>query len=276
MSQAHDLKFSLVIPAFNEEAAIASVVDDADEALREQFLEYEIIVVDDGSRDHTPEILSLLSRNNPRVRFCRLPQNQGYGRALRVGFEAANGTVVGFTDADGQFDLNEISKLTDKLHESPIVVGCRVQRNDPWLRRFLSKGYNCLARTFLRTRVRDCDCALKVFQRDVLKRLLPNSTGFFVNTEMLFHADRLGYDVVEVPVTHRPRRAGVSKVGWHHVPSTFLTFARFWRSEVALPWVSDTLMSLKGFANSWRRLRLPQWSVAGHRVEPIAPRRESV
>ena len=276
MSHAHDLSFSLVIPAFNEEAAIASVVAEADVALWRQFEEYEIIVVDDGSRDKTPEILSRLSLNNPRVRFCRLPQNQGYGRALRVGFEAANGTVVGFTDADGQFDLKEISTLTDKLHESPIVVGCRVNRNDPWLRRFLSKGYNCLARTFLRTRVRDCDCALKVFQRDALNRIMPNSTGFFVNTEMLFHADRLGYAVVEVPVTHRPRQAGVSKVGWHHVPSTFATFARFWRSEVASPWASDIALSLKRAANSWRKLRLPRWSEVAHRVDPLAPRRESV
>ena len=263
----NDVRFSLVIPAFNEEAAIASVVAEADAVLQSQFQEYEIVVVDDGSTDHTPDILLLLTVNNHRLRFCRLPENQGYGRALRVGFESARGQVIGFTDADGQFNLNELTKLWAELDEVPIVVGCRVDRQDPWLRRFLSKGYNRLARTFLRTRVRDCDCALKLFQRSALRKLLPSSSNFFVNTEMLFHAERLGLTIREVAVTHRRRRAGQSKVGWHHVPGTLATFVQFWLKQVATPWLS---------ANVGRTPRLPRWSVVAHRVDRLAPHRESV
>src|SRR5439155_8136655 len=114
----------------------------------------------------------------------------------------------------------------------PIVAGYRADRKDPWRRRFLSRGYNALARALLGTRVRDCDCALKVFRREALANLLPESRGFFVNTEMLARARRLGYAVAEVAVAHRPRAGGVSKVSLREVPRTLRTLLGFWWREV--------------------------------------------
>jgi dolichol-phosphate mannosyltransferase len=224
---------SLVIPAFNEADGIATAVEEADAALGELFERYEILVVDDGSSDDTAAIVERLAVAFPAVRLLRHEGNRGYGAALRTGFEAATFERIAFTDADGQFDLSDLAKMVPLADEYPIVAGYRVDRKDPWRRRFHSKGYNLLARNFLGTRVRDCDCALKVFRRDALANLLPKSRGFFVNTEMLTRAEQFGYEVIEVPVTHRPRLSGESKVSLREVPRTLRTLLAFWWREVA-------------------------------------------
>ena len=223
---------SLILPAFNEDAVIESAIVEADSALRRQFRDYEIIVVDDGSSDRTVGLVREMIADRPNVRLIRHSENYGYGAALRTGFEAATHDRIAFTDADCQFDLLELGELVRRTSQSPIVVGRRVKRKDPWRRRFLSRGYNWLARSFLGTRVRDCDCALKVFRREALTNLMPESRGFFVNTEMLTRARQLGYRVVEVPVTHRPRLGGDSKVSLWEVPRTFQTLIGFWWTQV--------------------------------------------
>jgi dolichol-phosphate mannosyltransferase len=225
---------SLVIPAFNEEAGIRQAILEADEALQGLLRPYEILVVDDGSRDETGVVVAQCAAQLPPVRFLRHPQNRGYGAALRTGFEAARHELVAFTDADSQFFLADLALLLAQAEQHPIVAGYRVGRQDPWRRRFLSWGYNCLVRVLLGTGVRDCDCALKVFHRDVLRRLLPESTHFFVNTEMLARARRLGVDVVEVGVRHRHRRHGTSKVSLAEVPRTLAVLLPFWWSHVVM------------------------------------------
>src|SRR5207245_1662565 len=114
----------------------------------------------------------------------------------------------------------------------PIVVGFRRDRQDPWLRRFYSWGYNVLIRWLLGTGVRDCDCALKIFRREALAGLLPQSTGFFVNAEMMTRARQLGYGVAEVGVRHRRRHGGVSKVSIAEILKTLRMLVPFWWSEV--------------------------------------------
>src|SRR5262249_12290951 len=152
---------------------------------------------DDGSRDETAAIVGEESAKRPHVRLLRHPENRGYGAALRTGFSAARFERVAFTDADCQFHLEDLSGLLDLAEDHPVAVGCRVQRKDPARRRLLSWGYNTMVRTLLGTRVLDCDCALKVFHRDVVASLLPETPGFFVNTEMLTRARQLGYSVAE-------------------------------------------------------------------------------
>src|SRR5581483_7378473 len=202
MDGAPACRLSLVIPAYNEAAGIAETVVEADAALRRLGLSYEILVVDDGSQDGTAEAVA----PSERVRLLRHETNRGYGAALRTGFEAARGERVAFTDADGQFDLGDLARLLPLTETCAIAVGCRARRHDPWLRKFYSRGYNLLVRTLLGTGVRDVDCALKVYRRDALEQLLPESTDFFVNTEMLTRARQLGLSVAEIDVAHRPRR----------------------------------------------------------------------
>ena len=223
---------SLVIPAYNEAAVIARAVTEAETALSAHFAEFEVLVVDDGSTDGTAREVCRVRAEAPHTRLLQHPANRGYGAALRTGFEAANFELVAFTDADCQFDLAELPRLVRLTEEVPVVVGYRADRKDPWRRRFLSWGYNVMARALLGTRVRDVDCALKVFRRDVLRQLLPESRGFFVNTEMMTRARQLNLEVAEVPVTHRSRAGGASKVSLSEVPRTARTLFRFWWREV--------------------------------------------
>jgi dolichol-phosphate mannosyltransferase len=226
---------SLVIPAYNEAAGIREAVTEADRALAGIMNDYEILVVDDGSSDDTADTVRAVLRDRPHVRLLRHGSNRGYGAALRTGFEAARGEQVAFTDADGQFDLADLGSLLRQSADVPIVVGFRIDRQDPWQRRFISWGYNTLVRTFLGTRVRDCDCALKVFRREALGALLPETSGFFVNTEMLTRARQLGYPIKEVGVRHRPRLRGASKVSLADIPRTLAALLPFWWSRVLFP-----------------------------------------
>jgi dolichol-phosphate mannosyltransferase len=232
------LRISLVLPAFNEAAVIGRAVTEAEAALAGRFAGYEVIVVDDGSTDGTAAEVQRLLPVAPHTRLLRHATNRGYGVALRTGFEAARFPLVAFTDADCQFDLADLAVLAPLAAEYDIVAGYRVDRKDPWRRRFLSRGYNLLTRTLVGTRVRDVDCALKVFRRTALAHLLPESRGFFVNTEMLTRARQLGLIVTERPVSHRPRLGGDSKVSLWEVPRTFRTLVGFWWNEVV--WARPT------------------------------------
>ncbi|MGE3807698.1 MAG: glycosyltransferase family 2 protein [Gemmataceae bacterium] len=226
-------KLSLVIPAYNEEAGIRQALGEADLALAELGYQYEILVVDDGSADDTARVVEDFAARFPRVRLLRHRHNRGYGAALRTGFEAARFDRVAFTDADCQFDLADLGRLvpfTDRFH---IVVGYRVRRQDTLKRRFLSWGYNRLVKVLLGTGVRDCDCALKVFRKDALARILPETTGFFVNTEMLARARQLKMNVAEMAVRHRPRLRGQSKVSLADVPRTLRVLLPFWWTQRA-------------------------------------------
>jgi dolichol-phosphate mannosyltransferase len=223
---------SLVIPAFNESAVIARAVAEAEAGLSRHFDQFEVLVVDDGSDDATAAEVRRVLPLAPHTRLLQHGTNRGYGGALRTGFEAARFGLVAFTDADCQFDLTDLANLAPLARLAPIAVGYRADRKDPPKRRFLSWGYNVLARTLLGTRVRDVDCALKVFRREVLAGMLPESRGFFVNTEMMTRARQLGLEVAEVPVTHRPRAGGESKVSLREVPRTARTLLSFWWREV--------------------------------------------
>lgn len=226
------IRLSLVMPAYNEEAGIQIAVAEANEALSDLGYQFEILVVDDGSSDRTAEIVRQAAEFWPNVRLLRHNRNRGYGAALRTGFKAARFELVAFTDADGQFYLEDLERLVERCDRYALAVGFRIERNDSWKRRFFSWGYNKLVRFLLGTRVRDCDCALKVIRREVLTYLLPRSNGFLVNAEMLCEARRLGLAVAEVGVRHRPRRHGSSKVSLLDIPKTLMKLAPLWWKRV--------------------------------------------
>jgi dolichol-phosphate mannosyltransferase len=228
-------RLSLVLPAFNEEAGIRQAIAEADEALATLTAHYEILVVDDGSSDATASVVAEEAARRPHVRLLRHERNRGYGAALRTGFEAARFDLVAFSDADCQFHLEDLGRLLPLTDRVPVAVGYRQDRQDPWRRRFLSGGFNLLVRTLLGTRVRDCDCALKVFRCDALARLLPETDGFLVNAEMLARARQLGFEVAEAGVRHRPRLRGDSKVALSHIPRVLATLVPFWWSRMLFP-----------------------------------------
>jgi dolichol-phosphate mannosyltransferase len=228
-------ELSLILPAYNEEAGIAQAVAEADDALGRLGVSYEIIVVDDGSLDRTAAQIEQARQDRPRVRLVRHEVNRGYGAALRSGFEAARGTRIAFTDADGQFDLADLGRLLPLTETHAIAVGFRIDRQDSWLRKFYSRGYNLLAGALLGIGVRDVDCALKVFRRDALAKILPETGGFFVNTEMLTRARQQRLSIAEVGVQHRPRRHGQSKISFRDIPRTLHALLPFWWMRVMFP-----------------------------------------
>ncbi len=223
---------SLILPAWNEADVIATAIAEADAALSQITNDYEIIVVDDGSTDETARIVLELAGNDPRVRLVQHTPNQGYGAAIRSGFAAATKSLISFTDADCQFDLNELDRFVLLSSHYDIVCGYRIDRKDSALRCFYSKVYNVLVRLLLGTGVRDVDCALKVFHRDVAKKLRITGNGFLVNSEMLVQARQLGYSICEVGVSHRPRTLGESTVSVQHIPRVLASLARYWWNEV--------------------------------------------
>ena len=169
---------SLVFPVFDEVENLGLLIDTAVAIAARLAPEFEIVLVDDGSRDGSSELIDALCARDGRIRSVRHESNRGYGAALRSGLRYARGELVFFSDADLQFDLNELEKL------------------------------GVLVRALFDLRVRDIDCAFKVFHRRVLEAMPIESLGAFVNTEILARAQAAGYCICEVPVTHRRRRFG--------------------------------------------------------------------
>jgi glycosyltransferase involved in cell wall biosynthesis len=199
---------SLVFPVCNEEPNLGPLLDAALAVAPQLAGDFELILVDDGSRDGSAALLDARRREDPRVRVITHPANRGYGAALRSGLRAARGDLVFFSDADLQFDLAEIRRLLAHAGEYEIVAGYRAPRRDPWLRRVIAAAWGALVRGLFDLPVRDIDCAFKVFHRSVLEAIPIQSVGAFVNTEILVRARAAGFRIQQVPVSHRRRRSG--------------------------------------------------------------------
>jgi hypothetical protein len=199
---------SVVFPAFNEEANIRVVVEDACRIVPKFAPIFEIVVVNDGSKDRTGEICDDLAMEFSDVRVVHHARNRGYGAALKTGIERARYDVIFFTDSDGQFDLREVATLLEQTDAYDIVAGYRARRHDPPHRLLFAWGWNILVRRVLGTKIRDIDCAFKAFKRHVFDSIQIHSAGAMVNAEIFAQASAFGMTVKEVPVSHFPRRHG--------------------------------------------------------------------
>jgi glycosyltransferase involved in cell wall biosynthesis len=199
---------SVILPAFNEEANIRAVVEDAYRSIPRFASIFEIIVVNDGSKDRTGEICDRMAEEFSDVRIVHHPRNRGYGAALKSGIERARYDLIFFTDADGQFDLKEVAALLEQADAYDIVAGYRARRQDPPHRLLFAWGWNILVRLVLGVRIRDIDCAFKVFNRRVFDKVQIQCVGAMVNTEIFAQAARFGMTVKELRVNHFPRRHG--------------------------------------------------------------------
>lgn len=202
------LSISAVLPAFNEEQVIAASVAAMVKTLESFGADYEVIVVNDGSRDRTPEILTRLGQENPRVRMVSHERNQGYGAAVWTGFISATKDLVFLTDGDKQFDVDELSLLLPMMDGADMVIGYRHKRADPPLRLLNAWGWKMLVNGLFGYTARDIDCAFKLFRRRILDRVDVHSRGATFSAEFLIKARRLGYVIRERAVSHYPRPAG--------------------------------------------------------------------
>ncbi len=201
---------SIVIPAYNEEANIVAAVEEVSRVAQTLNLDYEIILVNDGSRDRTGE----MARNDltPRIPNFRLVEhfpNRGYGGALKAGFAAATKELIAFTASDKQFKFSEITLLLERLKpDVTLVSGWRVKRQDNFIRRLNGRGWNTVVLILFGRTIHDIDCGFKLFRRDVLNHIHIESNGAMIDTEMLAEMRARGYKMADVPVTHLPRTAG--------------------------------------------------------------------
>jgi glycosyltransferase involved in cell wall biosynthesis len=203
---------SYFFPAHNEEANLEGLVQEALAALPALAERFEIIAVDDGSKDGTPQIADRLAAANPDlVRVVHHPVNLGYGAALRSGFRAARYDLVAFTDGDRQFRVADLGRLTARLASADApdaVVGFRIRRADPVIRTLYARLYKLANRILFGLRVRDVDCACKLFRREALAGVRVESGGAFFSAELLVKVRAAGRSVAEVGVDHYPRTAG--------------------------------------------------------------------
>jgi glycosyltransferase involved in cell wall biosynthesis len=200
---------SVVLPAYNEEQVIEQTVTRCADVLAVLAPDYEIVVVDDGSRDRTGAIADALAAANPCVRVVHNRPNRGYGGALIAGFNAAAKPLTFFMDADGQFDIRDLATLLRQREEGHrVVLGYRQRRRDPWLRLVNAWGWNLLVSLLFGLRVRDVDCAFKLFDTALVRVADIQAAGAMVNTELLVKLSKLGVPYVQVPVRHYPRQHG--------------------------------------------------------------------
>ena len=204
---------SLVLPAHNEEANIAQVVGDALVVLPDFTDDIEIIVVDDGSRDDTREIVEGLGRHHPSVRLLSHPVNRGYGAAVTTGIQASTKPYVMFMDADRQFRIEDLADLSPFVGAFDVVAGFRKERHDPLHRRLFAEIFNVTVRVLFGVHLRDIDCAFKVFRGDMVRSLDLSAPGALINTEMQAKLRRMGATLQQVGVNHYPRVAGQATGG---------------------------------------------------------------
>jgi dolichol-phosphate mannosyltransferase len=214
------------MPAFNEEEVLPHSLAEAVAVLSRLCGRWELVMVDDGSTDATPSILAEAARREPRIRVLTHPVNLGYSAALIHGFAACRLEAIFYTDADAQFDFEDLRHAWPMLSESDMVAGWRRDRQDSRLRRFASGVFNLLQSTVLGVRARDVDCAFKLFRRSYFERVRLSSQGFLIDSELFARASRAGLRVTQLPVTHRARKGGRSSI---HPATIGRTLLHLWR-----------------------------------------------
>jgi glycosyltransferase involved in cell wall biosynthesis len=203
-------ELSYFFPAHNEAANLRGVVDEALATLPSLAETFEIVIVDDGSKDDTPRIADELAAAHPQVRVVHHRTNLGYGAALRSGFAAARYGNLALTDGDRQFRVADLGRLIERLEAGGVdaVVGYRIRRADPLARTVYARLYRLANRIFFGLKVRDVDCACKLFSRSSLEGVNVESGGAFFSAELLIKLRASGRRVAEVGVPHYPRTAG--------------------------------------------------------------------
>jgi glycosyltransferase involved in cell wall biosynthesis len=229
-------RLSYFFPAHNEEPNLRGLVAEALETLPGLAETFEVVIVDDGSRDETPAIADELAAAHPGiVRAVHHVTNLGYGAALLSGFRASRYDLIAFTDGDRQFQVADIRRLTERLaaRDAPdAVVGYRIKRADPLIRTIYARAYRIANLVWFGLRVRDVDCACKLFRRESLEGIAVESGGAFFSAELLIKLRASGRNIVEVGVPHHPRTAG-SPTGAK--PSVVFRAVRdFWRLRLRM------------------------------------------
>ena len=209
-------KLSVFFPAYNEEKNLENTLKNTVPVLREIAQKWEIIIINDGSKDKTEEVAKKLIKKYSQddIRLINHNPNRGYGAALKSGFYNAKYSWITFTDADGQFDFKDIKTLisTQNKTKADLVIGYYLGRKVPFIRKFGSFCWQLAVFILFGLKVRDIDCAFKLFRKEVVNTIpkLEAERGPFISSEFLIKAKRKRFKIVEVGVHHFERQAGAS------------------------------------------------------------------
>ena len=196
---------SIIIPTYNEEKDILDCLNSLNS---QSYKNFEIIIVDDGSNDKTREIADRLAAEDGKIRVVHHETNMGYGAAIRSGISACKKEYVFFTDGDNQFDVSQLSLFVPLISKYDGIIGFRLNRQDNFVRKANAWAWNRLVQWLFGLKVKDIDCAFKVFSRRVFEKVQLESSGAMISTEMLVRMKKNGYTLHEIGVLHSPRLAG--------------------------------------------------------------------
>jgi glycosyltransferase involved in cell wall biosynthesis len=232
---ARTYSISAFFPAYNDSGTIASMVVMADRTLRRLTDDYEVIVVNDGSRDHTAQVLSELEAVFPRLRVVHHPRNMGYGAALRTGLDSAVKELIFYTDGDAQYDVRELETLMPLMtDEVDIVNGYKISRSDPLHRVVIGNIYCAIVRFAFGLGIRDVDCDFRLVRRDCYKRVSLASSSGTICVEMIKSFQLAGLRFAEAPVHHYHRAYGKSQFfNFRRLARTLIDLSKLWWRLVA-------------------------------------------
>jgi glycosyltransferase involved in cell wall biosynthesis len=221
---------SIFFPAYNDAGTIASLALVAHMTARELTDDYEVIVVDDGSPDHTGDLLDEMARHFPWLRVVHHPANRGYGGALRTGFETASKELVFYTDGDAQYDPRELARLWEAFSPAvDFVNGYKISRNDPLHRIVIGRVYHWFVKLAFGLRLSDVDCDFRLMRRSVFEKVRLTRSSGVICVELMKKVQDHGFRLAEVPVHHFHRSYGKSQ--FFNVPRvlrTLVDLARLW------------------------------------------------
>lgn len=225
-------ELSVFFPAYNEEANIRNTVLVAANLLEKIADKWEIIIVDDGSKDNTPRVSDDLARSDERIRVLHHKVNKGYGAALQSGFYQSKYNWVAYNDSDGQFDFGEITKFIAEKDKGDLLLGYRIKRRDSFYRLFLAKGWSLCVFLFFGLRLKDVDCGFKMVKRQVLDNIprLESERGGMINAELAIKAKENGFRIKQIGVSHYPRRAGrATGASLNVIVKSFIDLFKLWK-----------------------------------------------
>lgn len=246
--------FSIVVPLYNEEENVIPLVETILKFVGSDPNFLEIVLVDDGSRDATAQIVSELIKKEPRIKLLQHLENKGLGGAIRTGLKAAAGDFALYTDADLPFDFSLLPQLFSLADENRVISGCRQNRGEGARRWILTKGYNFIIWLFFGLYMKDVNFACKIFPRRFLKNAELNSEGSFIDVEMLLETRRLELEIVQHPMVYFPRERGLSTLSRPRVILFILKEMLDYAGGLSM---KETALFLKGwkFLQKNRRLK---------------------
>lgn len=219
---------TIFFPCYNDRETIRNLIEKSETVAREWTNDYEILVIDDGSRDGSRELLKNLEIEYSHMHTIFHEHNKGYGAALQTGFREAIKDWVFYTDGDGQYDVSELRKLIPLTADAvDIVNGYKIKRADSWFRKVLGVIYAALAKILFKIRIRDVNCDFRLIRRRIFDKIKLESKSGAIGLELIKKAELAGFHIVECPVHHYPRSYGRSQfLNLKHIMQTVHDLAR--------------------------------------------------